>query len=568
MAVDKFGYWFAEVEDIIPGTLYGFSINESPLIADPASLSQPLGVHDLSAVTDRRYAAWTDDEWGGLALKDLIIYEIHTGAFSEEGNFSGIIKKIPHLKDIGITAIELMPVAQFAGKHNWGYDGVFPFAVQHSYGGAEGLKALVNTAHEAGIAVILDVVYNHFGPEGNIINEFAPFITSKHATPWSAAINFDDSYSYGVREFFIHNALMWLDDFHIDGLRLDAVHAIIDNSAIHFLEELEEHVRILEKSSGRKKLLIAEIDGNNPRYITSKKDGGYNLDAQWNDEFHHALHALLTGEKSGYYEDFGSAEMLAKAYNDTYVFDGQYSNHRRKFFGRQTQNAFSQFVVFAQNHDHTGNRMMGERLSSLISFDALKLSAAAVIISPYIPLLFMGEEYGEENPFLYFTDFSDEALAKSVDEGRKKEFSHFGWPGEPPHPQAYDTFSRSILSWDIESGNRKQIMLLYKHLIQLRATNPAFQAPGREGLDIKIYEAGAIIMKRFSGPAQSVVILNFKDIGIEYCDNHTAYKIVLDTTDEIFGGNNNNCGQAKKQGEIIAAGPFSAVVLDSVKNKI
>ena len=566
MEKDALGYWSVEVEDVVPGIAYQFRLDNSGFYADPASFSQPRGVHGASAVYDNSYKYWRDENWMGIPLSDLIIYEIHTGAFCSEGNFSGIIQQIPHLKTLGITAIELMPVAQFAGIHNWGYDGVLPNAVQYSYGGPDALKDLVNAAHEAGIAIILDVVYNHFGPEGNVSGAFAPYTTGKHSTPWSAAINLDDQYSYGVRDFFIGNALMWLEDFHIDGLRVDAAHALIDNSAIHFLEELDKQVLAVEETTGRKKLLIIEMDGNNPRYITSSTLGGYNLDAQWNDEFHHALHALLTGEREGYYQDFGTINDLAKAYTHTYVFDGQFSSLRKKFIGRPTTNAFSQFIVFAQNHDHIGNRIFGERNSVLLSFEQNKLAAAAVLLSPYTPLLFMGEEYGEQKPFLYFTDFADVALAASVNEGRKKEFAHFNWPADPPHSQAYNTFTDCVLSWDEKQGRQAELLEFYKALIQLRKSHEALQTTGREGMNVEVIDAGIIVMKRFRGGSELIILLNFTNTLFNFFNTDTSYKILLDADDEIFGGAQKEKGKRKGHGETIPLKGYSVIVLEKENN--
>ena len=333
----------------------------------------------------------------------MIIYELHTGTFSPAHDFEGILQRLDYFVELGITAIELMPLAQFPGDRNWGYDGVFPFAVQHSYGGAAGFRRLVDAAHAKGIAVIVDCVYNHFGPEGNYLGQYGPYFTDKYKTPWGDALNFDDAWSDGVRNYFLQNARMWLEDFQVDALRLDAVHAIKDFSAITFLQELRQLAAEIERTTGCKKLLIAEMDLNDPRYINPPDKGGYGLNGQWIDEFHHALRTLLTGDRSAYYEDFGTIEQLEKAFRHTYVYDGIYSAYRKRHFGGHAgNNPYDQFIVFAQNHDQVGNRALGDRLTNILSFEQLKLAAATVLLSPYVPLLFMGEEYGERRPFQFF----------------------------------------------------------------------------------------------------------------------------------------------------------------------
>ncbi len=334
-------------------------------------------------------------------------------------------------RTIGVNAIELMPVVQFPGSRNWGYDGVFPFAVQHSYGGARGLQTLVDICHQKGIAVVLDVVYNHLGPEGNYLGAYGPYFTDKYNTPWGNALNFDDAWCDGVRQFFIENVLMWFRDFHVDALRLDAVHAIKDFSAVHILREIKMHVNQLTKETGRTHHLIVELDLNDPKFINPLEEQGFGMDAQWIDEFHHALRVTATGESTGYYSDFTGISHLAKAYQDAYVYDGQYSPHRFKKFGLKAENhPGQQFIVFSQNHDQVGNRMLGERTSQLVSLEMQKLMAGAVLVSPYLPMLFMGEEYAEPNPFLYFVSHTDPDLVEAVRKGRKAEFAAFHALGE------------------------------------------------------------------------------------------------------------------------------------------
>ncbi len=453
------GYWSVLVSDCPPGTRYLYRLDDKER-ADPASFYQPDGVHKASEVIDHTAFSWTDTDWTPPPFPDWVIYELHVGAFTPDGSFHAIIPRLPRLKELGVNAIEIMPVAQFPGERNWGYDGTYPFAVQQSYGGPTGLKTLVNACHEAGIAVVLDVVYNHFGPEGNYTRDFGPYFTDRYQTPWGSAINFDGSYCDGVRNFMIENALYWLHHFHIDALRLDAVHAIYDLSAKHLLAELSERVQELMQTQGQGRYLIAESDLNDPRIIRPHHQGGYGMDAQWSDEFHHALHALLTGERSGYYEDFGSCHHLAKVLHQRYVYTGDYSPHRKRRFGADASDRPThQFVVCNQNHDQVGNRMLGERLSQLVSFEALKLTAATMLLSPYTPMLFMGEEYGEEAPFLYFIDHGDPDLVEAVREGRKREFAAFHAQGSPPDAKSLDTVGRrakamASLCTEISAVNR------------------------------------------------------------------------------------------------------------------
>lgn len=507
---DEFGYWQTVVSDLLAGAQYKFSIDGGDPLPDPASMCQPDGVHGVSEVADRSFA-WSDSYWKGLPLSEMILYELHAGTFTSEGTFEGVITKLDHLKALGVNAIELMPLAQFPGERNWGYDGVYPFAAQHSYGGYKGLKKLVDAAHKQGIAVILDVVYNHQGPEGNYFEAYAPYFTEKYNTFWGKALNFDDAHCDGVRNFYWQNALMWLDEFHIDGLRLDAVHAIWDYSAKPFIDELSGRVKDLAITTGKKKVLIAEFDLNNPRYINEKSKGGYGLDGQWTDEYHHALHSLLTGETDGYYEDFGKDEHLIRSLEDSYVYTGQYSIHRKKFFGVKPDNAYSQFVVFAQNHDQIGNRLLGERLTSQLSFEGLKLAAASYLLSPHVPMLFMGEEYGETNPFQYFISHTDEKLVQMVREGRKKEFSYFNWKGEIPDPQNEKTFRDCVLSWKFsDDEERNTLFRFYQYLIRFRKERKAYHSFERASL--KVYPSGSenvVVFERQHGGDRVLIAFNF-----------------------------------------------------------
>ncbi|MBS1585955.1 MAG: malto-oligosyltrehalose trehalohydrolase [Bacteroidetes bacterium] len=488
-----YGYWQARAK-VANDEQYCFIVDDKK-IPDPASLYQPDGVHGASMVFDVNACEWTDGTWRNIPLNDYIFYELHTGTFTSEGTFEAIEQKLDYLKELGITAVEIMPVAQFPGTRNWGYDGVFPFAVQNSYGGPAALQKLVDKCHEKGLAVVLDVVYNHLGPEGNYLDTFGYYFTDKYKTPWGAAINYDDAWCDGVRTYFIENALTWLRDFHIDALRLDAVHAIKDFSPKHILQELREHVDELMHVTGRRHYLIVECDLNDTRFIDSTTKGGYGMDAQWSDEFHHALRVTAGQSKQGYYEDFDGIDHLAKAYTDTYVYDGIYSPHRLKTFGSKvTDHPGAQFVVFSQNHDQVGNRMLGERTSSLVSFEMLKLLAGAVIVSPYLPLLFMGEEWGASSPFQYFISHTDPELVEAVRKGRKAEFASFHIEGEVPDPQAEDTYNNCKLQWaQTAEAPYKALLQFYTNLLRLRKSEPALHELDRKKTLVEVHAAQNVL---------------------------------------------------------------------------
>ena len=550
---EDFGYWRTQSNQLKQGGRYKFLLNQKNQYPDPASLSQPDGVHESSEAIDLKKFHWTDTHWNNLPLEEYIIYELHTGTFTPEGTFAAIEEKLDHLVSLGITAIEIMPVAQFPGNRNWGYDGVFPFAVQNSYGGVEGLQHLVNVCHQKGLAVILDVVYNHLGPEGNYLGAFGPYFTDKYKTPWGNAINFDDAWCDGVRRYFIENALMWFRDFHIDALRLDAVHAIKDFSPVHIFKELKQYVDKLMQSTGRRHYLIVESDLNDNRFINSLEKGGYGMDAQWIDEFHHSLRVTATGEQTGYYSDFSGIEGLAKAYKDAYVYDGQFSPHRKKAFGIKTENEGKQFIVFSQNHDQVGNRMLGERTSQLISFEMQKLLAAAVIISPYLPMLFMGEEWSEPNPFLYFVSHTDKDLAEAVRKGRKEEFAAFHIQGEAADPVSEESFLQSKLQWNlIEKGQHKIMLEYYKALIQLRKTNEVLKEPARKNLEVIPYtEQNSLLLKRWNDREQITCFLNFskKQQGIRY--DQPLCKKIFDSAHPKWSGPQSAPDEIKDKNSIV-----------------
>ena len=536
-----FGYWKLSDISIRPGDLYKIRIDGKDEFPDPASLFQPEGVHGPSQAVDLQQFSWDEHDWKNMPLQDYIIYELHTGTFTKDGTFKGIEQKLDHLVDLGITAIEIMPIAQFPGDRNWGYDGVFPFAVQNSYGGPEGLQQLINACHRKNLAVILDVVYNHIGPEGNYFKAFGPYFTEKYKTPWGEAINLDDAWCDGVRKYFIENALMWFRDFHIDALRLDAVHALKDYSATHFLQALRREVDNLQQHTGRTHYLIAECDLNDTKYINAVNTGGFGMDSQWIDEFHHALRVTGTGERNGYYSDFTGIEHLAKSYTNAYVFDGQFSPHRKKIFGVPAKdNAGQQFVVFSQNHDQVGNRMKGERLSELVSFEMQKLMAGAVLVAPYVPMLFMGEEWSEPNPFLYFISHADPQLVEAVRKGRKEEFAAFHHQGTPPDPFAEDTFLQSKLQWQLSGEQPHRSMLeYYKTFIALRKKLPGLAATDRKNIEVNCEADKAVLMvHRWAGAQHVYCYMNFsrEKQSIPLPNEHNALLCILDSADVRWNG--------------------------------
>lgn len=516
MEKDNFGYWQAQGNDIQPGTKYWYVLDKNLKRPDPASRSQPDGVHQPSQVVNQHAFDWKDPGWKGIPLKDMIIYELHTGTFTPRGTFQGIIEKLDYLKELGINTIEIMPVAQFPGERNWGYDGVYPFAVQHSYGGVNGLKQLVDACHQKNMAVILDVVYNHMGPEGNYLADFGPYFTDKYKTPWGMALNFDDDYCDHVRNYFLQNALMWLDGFHIDGLRLDAVHAIMDLGAKHFLKELREEVDNLENHNQRPYELIAESDMNDIKLIKPMEQGGYGINGQWFDDFHHAIHTLATGESDGYYTDYGKIEHLAKAFQNTFVYNGIYSSYRKRTIGNDASGEpGGKFVVCSQNHDQVGNRMLGDRLSTLVSFEMLKLMAGTVLISPYVPMLFMGEEYGETKPFLYFVSHTDPGLVEAVRKGRKEEFETFKWQGEVPDPQSQETFEKSKLNWDFKNDEKAKILFSYYQFLIKNRKEGKFSAFSKEKISVQYSEGEKLMIIHSNEKTQdakpTLCVLNFSE---------------------------------------------------------
>ncbi len=536
------GYHVGEVAGVGPGDRYRYRLHvdgERFDRADPASRWQPDGLHGPSAVDDPVFD-WTDAGWRPRPLHEQVIYELHVGAFTPEGTFDAIVPRLTALAELGITAIELMPIWQFPGERNWGYDGVLPYAPQHSYGGPAGLRRLVDAAHAAGIGVILDVVYNHYGPEGNHLSDFGPYLTDRYDTPWGQAVNVDGPDSDAVRRYAVENAVRWVRDFHVDGLRLDAVHAIVDTSAVHLLEELATAVHRAAADLGRTVHVIAESELSDPRLVRVPEIGGYGLDAQWLDEVHHALHVALTGERDGYYEDFTGVADLARILRDRFAYAGRYSPHRGRTVGRPARDVpYERFVSCVQNHDQVGNRMLGERQSQLLTFEQRKVSAAALCLLPFTPMLWMGQEYGETAPFQYFVSHTDPDLVEAVRTGRRREFAYFADQGEAPDPQAPETFARSRLDWSQrETGEHASLLALYRELLDLRRVVPAIAGP-EAGEAIPTVHGGATLSWTRAVPGRPdtevVVLVHTAPDAVDLSLPGT-YEVVLDTASADHGG--------------------------------
>jgi maltooligosyltrehalose trehalohydrolase len=549
------GYWELNLKGVKDGTKYMFRIDEERNKPDPASRHQPDGVFGASATTDNELFRWNDQKWTGLDLRDVIIYELHVGTFTEKGTFEEAKKQIEDLVKTGINCIELMPVAQFSGERNWGYDGVFPYAVQNSYGGPNKLKELVDYCHTNSVSVILDVVYNHFGLEGNYLSDFGPYFSTDKKTPWGPAINFDGKQSEHVRSYLVENAIHWLRDFHIDGLRLDAVYAIEDNSPKHFLEELSEAVQNFSSKNSRKVYLIAEDYQNDAKIVAPKSLGGYGLDAQWLEDFHHVLHVILTGERQGYYTNFNGIMDLVKVFKERFVW-----SHFQNQTVFPAKLATNKFIIFSQNHDQIGNRPQGDRLITLAGVEAAKLAAALTIFSPYLPLLFMGEEYGEEDPFLFFTDYSNSTLARNVWKGRRDELSIFGGTQEIPDPQNPDTFKKSKLKWDKRiKGKNQKMVAFYKKLISLRRSlNLAYSETKVDVFGLNKEKLLFIRTLNTNSKESSGLIANLNNQNrltiFPWEDGHTK---ILDSADIKWGGPGSEMPIEIRQNERAVISPFS-----------
>jgi maltooligosyltrehalose trehalohydrolase len=484
------GWWRLDVPEAGPGTDYAYLLpdHDSPL-PDPRSAWQPEGVHGPSRVYDHSAFGWSDGAWTGRQLPGAVLYEMHVGTFTSEGTFDAAIERLDHLVDLGVDQVELLPVNSFNGEYNWGYDGVCWFAPHEAYGGPDGLKRFVDAAHGRGLGVVLDVVYNHFGPSGAYAPMFAPYLSESGSNPWGAAINLDGPLADEVRRYIIDSALAWLRDYHVDGLRLDAVHALVDHNAINLLEQLATEVESLSTHLGRPLSLIAESDLNDPKLITGREAGGYGLQAQWDDDVHHALHALLTGERQGYYGDFGSLECLETVLEGAFFHAGTWSSFRRRVHGRPVDRHTMpghRFVAYLQDHDQIGNRALGDRLSAMISPGLLKVGATLLFTAPFTPMLFMGEEWAAGTPWQFFTSHPEPELAAAVRTGRRREFGSHGWAeADVPDPQDPATFERSKLDWsELGKPGHAEILQMYKRLIALRRSRAELSDPRLDQVEV------------------------------------------------------------------------------------
>ncbi|HEY3355757.1 MAG TPA: malto-oligosyltrehalose trehalohydrolase [Polyangia bacterium] len=528
------------IAQVGPGADYAYVLDGDRERPDPVSRWQPQGVHGPSRVVDPRAFRWTDDAWRGLPVEALVLYELHVGTFTPEGTFDAVIGKLPYLRLLGVNAIAVMPVAEFPGGRNWGYDGAHLYAPQSTYGGPEGLRRLVDACHAQGLALVLDVVYNHLGPEGTYLAEFGPYFTDRYRSPWGDAVNYDGPDSDEVRRYVIDNALYWQTELHVDGLRLDAVHGIYDLGARHVLEALAAACHAQADLTGRPLHVIAESDLNDVRVIRPVAQGGYGVDAQWLDDFHHALHVVLTGRRHGYLNDFGRLEDLAKALREGYVYDGRYSGYRRRTHGNSSADRPGrQLVAFTQNHDQVANAAGGARLGALVGLEQEKLAAAVLLAAPYVPMLFMGQEWGEEAPFQYFTSVGDPALARAIREGRQKELAGFGM--EAPDPQAESTYRTCRLRWDtIEEPRHTAMLRLYRDLLRLRRVLPALSNCRKDLARVTAAEGERwLVIERGDPAAPSVVLAcNFaaEERPVPLPSGAGGWRRVLWTPDAPYGG--------------------------------
>jgi len=563
MAAGDDGVFRAAVAGIEAGSRYSYRLDDELERPDPASRHQPDGVHGASAVVAHRQPA----PFSCPLLEDLALFELHVGTFTAAGTFAAASERLDHLVQLGVNAVQLMPVAQFPGARNWGYDGVYAFAVQASYGGPDGLAAFVEACHLRGIAVLLDVVYNHLGPEGNYLADFGPYFDGRYVTPWGPALNFDGPGSDGVRWHFISSACFFLEELGIDGFRIDAVHAFLDTSAQPFLQQLTGTLHERAARLGRRVHIVGESDLDDARVLLPAEVGGFGMDGQWSDDFHHALHTLLTGERDGYYQDFGGLEQLAVAYREGWVFAGEWSQHRRRRHGNSPR-AFepSRFVAYAQTHDQVGNRARGDRLAASLPLAKQKLAAAAVLLGPFVPMLFMGEEYGETAPFLYFTSHGDPALQAAVRAGRLREFAAFGWSAdELSDPQAETTFARSRLDWSArEREPHRTLLELHRRLLALRREVPALQQPRKARLEVYAYEASGVlaVRRRYDGH-WAVLLLNFAEepARLRLPLARGSWTKLLDTEDPRWRGAGSEVPAAVVGGEPELNLPATAAVL-------
>lgn len=548
MMVEPRGFFTATASGIEEGQRYAYALYGARELADPASRLQPDGVHQASAVWDPSKYAWQDSGWQGIPRERMVIYELHVGTFTSEGTFAAIVPRLKELRELGITAIELLPVAQFPGRRNWGYDGTYWYAVQNSYGGPRELQKLVDACHAEGIAVIQDVVYNHLGPEGNYLAEFGWYFTNRYHTPWGKAINYDDRHCEPVRDFVLQNVRMWFRDFHMDGLRLDAAQCIFDIGPQHLLADLQLVAEEEAAKFGREPYIVAESDMNNVKLMQPPETGGYGLDAQWSDDFHHALHALLTGERTGYYEDYSDpVPQLVKAWNSAFIYDGIYSEYRDRRQGASTRGMPGHhFVICTQNHDQVGNRAIGNRLTTMLSGPQLRFAAALMLLAPQTPMLFMGEEYGEQAPFPFFCDFGDPHLREAVRKGRLAEFSDLEWKGVIPDAQAESTFMGARLSWSWPEGSSQAgLRRLYQELLEIRRRFPADKQRARVEAEVLTLDGSRIIqaVRRDASNQAAVLEVWFNPTGqtVTLPGPHPTAQLLLSSEEVKYGGGVNPC---------------------------
>jgi maltooligosyltrehalose trehalohydrolase len=534
------GVFTTAIENLAAGARYQYRLDGERYRPDPVSRWQPEGVHGPSVVVEPAAFQWTDDGFAGHALADLVFYELHVGTFTAGGTFEAAIPYLDGLVDLGITAIELMPIAEFPGSRNWGYDGVHLYAPQSTYGGPRGLRRLVDAAHARGLSVVLDVVYNHLGPEGNYLAEYGPYFTDRYKTPWGSAVNFDGPDAAGVRRHFVENARYWVREFHLDGFRLDAIHAIYDTSPLHILTEIAEAAREEGRRFGRPVHVVAESHDNDRNLVQPPAKGGIGLDAVWSDDFHHAVHTRLTGESTGYYADFGAPAQLARAIEQGFAFQGEPSG----YFGRERGTPSAdlpgeRFIISVQNHDQVGNRALGDRISTIVPLEAVKLATALLFVAPALPLLFMGEEYGETAPFQYFTSFLDRELTEAVRRGRTAEFARFAWTRPIPDPDAPSTFVTSRLNHSLVSAPRhRELYRYYRRWLELRRAHPALGPAHKQRTRAILDAAGQVLTVTRSAPGGAGIVLS-ANLTAEprlLAAPRARHRRLLDSADPHFGG--------------------------------
>jgi len=549
------GMYEVTVPDVQPGTRYQYRLDGQRYRPDPASRFQPDGVHGPSAVVDPEAFAWTDRSFRGHPLADLVFYELHVGTFTAAGTFEGAISHLGRLVDLGVTAVELMPIAEFPGSRNWGYDGVHLFAPQSTYGGPTGLRRLVDACHRLGLTVVLDVVYNHLGPEGNYLAEYGPYFTDRYRTPWGGAVNFDGPDAAGVRRHFVENACFWIREYHVDGFRFDAIHAIYDGSPVHILTEVAEAARKEAARLDRPAHLIVESHDNDRRTVVPAAEGGLGLDAVWSDDFHHAVHVRLTGERGGYYSDFADPRMLPRAIAEGLAVPGQYSGHFWRPRGTPSADLDGErFVICLQNHDQVGNRAQAERLSTTVPFEAVKLAAALLFTTPALPLLFMGEEYGETAPFQFFVSFLDPKLNDAVRQGRAVEFSRFAWQGTIADPAAPSTFVQSRLNHSLVAAPRhRAVHEYYRRWLALRRAHPALGAGDKPLTRATLDADGAVLrVARAASTGERVELVANLTAEPRPLATARAGRILIDSADREFDG----------PGAGAPLGPFQALLCE------